>query len=133
MTGSTPSHVEVLTAEVRALMIGKRQVTLSVYRQLDTVEPEDCEPFGRVRDGQAASSQSRSYRPALSIVHVVGRSKTTGALVRARRVEPEHPAPWIERGLPPQPDAKKLAEYRRELAAYREWADLPLIVLAGLK
>jgi hypothetical protein len=29
------ARVDVLTAEVRALMVGSRQVTLSVYRQLD--------------------------------------------------------------------------------------------------
>jgi hypothetical protein len=44
------ARVDVLTAEVRALMVGSRQVTLSVYRQLDATAAEDCEPFGRVRD-----------------------------------------------------------------------------------
>lgn len=41
--------VDVLTAEVRAVMVGNRQVTLSVYRQLDWVEPDHIEPWGRVR------------------------------------------------------------------------------------
>ena len=41
--------VKVLTAEVRTLMVGSRQVTLSVYGQLDHAPPEYIEPFGRVR------------------------------------------------------------------------------------
>lgn len=40
--------VEVLTAEVRVLMVGSRQVTLSVYGQLDEVSPAQIRPFGRV-------------------------------------------------------------------------------------
>jgi hypothetical protein len=32
------AKVEVLTAEVRVLMVGSRQVTLSVYSQLDEVD-----------------------------------------------------------------------------------------------
>jgi hypothetical protein len=42
--------VEVLTAEVRVLQVGSRQVTLSVYRQLDHVPAAEIEPFGRVCD-----------------------------------------------------------------------------------
>lgn len=47
---ATSAKVEVLTAEVRALMVGSRQVTLSVFRQLDAVESDSISPFGRVRD-----------------------------------------------------------------------------------
>lgn len=42
--------VELLTAEVRVLQAGARQVTLSVFRQLDWVDPGEIEPFGRVSD-----------------------------------------------------------------------------------
>lgn len=44
--------VETLTAEVRVLMVGNRQVTLSVYRQLDEVDLMEIEPFGRVNDSK---------------------------------------------------------------------------------
>lgn len=44
--------VETLTAEVRVLMVGNRQVTLSVYRQLDKVDLMEIEPFGRVNDSK---------------------------------------------------------------------------------
>jgi hypothetical protein len=51
--GPKEARVEVLRAEVRVLMVGSRQVTLSVARQLDAVEPrkEQClkpvDPPGR--------------------------------------------------------------------------------------
>lgn len=41
--------VETLTAEVRVLMVGNRQITLSVFHQLDRCPAEDVKPFGRVR------------------------------------------------------------------------------------
>lgn len=64
--------IETLTAEVRAVMIGKRQVTLSVYRQLDDVPWADIEPFGRVRDSKDGSG-----------IYVVGRHRDTGVLSRS--------------------------------------------------
>jgi hypothetical protein len=72
---NTIATVKTLTAEVRVLMVGNRQVTLSVYRQLDEVEPDELEPFGRVND-----SKDRG-------LSVVGRSQTTGELVRANPVD----------------------------------------------
>jgi hypothetical protein len=70
---TTVATVKTLTAEVRVLMVGNRQVTLSVYRQLDIVEQDDIEPFGRVND-----SKDRG-------LWVVGRS-SSGDLVRAKAV-----------------------------------------------
>lgn len=71
--GSHTAEVTALTAEVRALMVGSRQVTLSVYRQLDWVgDDENFEPFGRVRDKFPSG------------VEMVGRDGETGSLVRAR-------------------------------------------------
>lgn len=64
--------VEVLTAEVRTLVVGNRQITQSVYRQLDAVEPEHIQPFGRVHEAKA-----------LGQLHVVGRSRLDGTLVRS--------------------------------------------------
>jgi hypothetical protein len=82
MGNSSTALVEVLTAEVHALMVGSRQVTLSVYRQLDQVPHDHCVPFGRVRD--AKDDPGEPYA-----VHVVGRHVTNGTLVRSyrRRVE----------------------------------------------
>lgn len=67
------ARVDVLTAEVRTLAVGRRQITMSVYRQLDKVAPPDIDPFGRVRDKLTADGY----------VEVVGKSRTDGSLVRS--------------------------------------------------
>jgi hypothetical protein len=72
----TTAEVQVLTAEVRVLMVGSRQVTLSVYRQLDSVDPEQIEAFGGVRDQQDKARQDECC--------VVGRGRDLGDLVRSR-------------------------------------------------
>lgn len=69
--------VETLTAEVRVLMVGSRQVTLSVYRQLDRHPSDQVRPFGRVSDKQDES------RYGCRNVFVVGCDVTTGVLVRS--------------------------------------------------
>jgi hypothetical protein len=61
--------VETLTAEVRVLMVGSRQVTLSVFRQLDWIDYDEIEPFGRVNEGDGRV--------------VVGKHTGTGVLARA--------------------------------------------------
>ena len=140
VTKNTTAAVEVLTAEVRVLMVGSRQVTMSVYNQLDLVADCQIEPFGRVAPKDA---QGR-------YVHVVGRSRVTGALVRARtptydgtRNDRER---WIryaavravecELGLSSHervPENLVRAEAGRLIEIEAEWSALPLIVLAGLR
>ncbi len=75
------ARVTTVTAEVRVLMVGSRQVTLSVAKQLDRVDLGEIDPFGRVRlgDGQ----------------HLIGRSRKDGALALAQFER--HPArvPYI--------------------------------------
>jgi len=75
---SVTATVETLTAEVRVLMVGRRQVTMSVFRQLDTVgwkEWKTLELFGRVRE---------TRKDEKKFLHVVGRVKDTGVLVRSK-------------------------------------------------
>lgn len=72
-TATATATVEVLTAEVRVLQVGSRQVTLSVYRQLDLVYPSKVEPFGRIRDRDDDPDR----------VYVVGRHVDDGSLVRS--------------------------------------------------
>ena len=108
MTTIETATVEVLTAEVRVLQVGRRQVTLSVFRQLDFVGPGDIEPFGRVRDPAPSGC-------CFAEVVVVGQDRDYGTLVRSH-IGPDHQAPSARLD---------------ELAA--EWAELPLIVLAGLR
>jgi len=68
--GKGTATVETLTAEVRVLMVGSRQVTLSVYNQLDLVPHARVEPFGRVNPKEGG-------------LWVVGRDSLTGTLVRS--------------------------------------------------
>jgi hypothetical protein len=78
--GFATATVETLTAEVRCLMVGSRQVTLSVYRQLDTVDHADAEALGRVRTGDK-SVPDRT-------IELVARRRTDGTLVRSTITPP---------------------------------------------
>lgn len=75
---SATATVETLTAEVRVLMVGNRQVTLSVARQLDEVDFVELSPFGRIR----------STREYTSAVEVIGKHRESGALARATVSQP---------------------------------------------
>jgi hypothetical protein len=139
VTDSTPgpdgqhdAHVQVLTAEMRTLMVGSRQVTMSVYNQLDEVDDHtEIEPFGRVcpKDGY----YWRTY--------VVGRDRKNGALVRSHTFSKKGIAQLATRGT--VWDGKNLVrpygwpsdeEDRVALVQLAsEWEALPLIVLAGLR
>lgn len=72
MSKTATATVEVLTAEVRVLMVGSRQITLSVSRQLDRVPWRRCNPFGRIRD-------NNDYHDKW----IIGVDTETGALVRS--------------------------------------------------
>jgi hypothetical protein len=114
---TTTARVDVLTAEVRVLMVGSRQVTMSVFEQLDPVEPGQIEPFGRVSRRRAhcpdpyyGSARTSPDCPG-DCIDVVGRHWSSGVLIRS--CVPAYGASHVK--------------YRRE------WAELELIVLAGLR
>jgi hypothetical protein len=137
---TTAARVEVLTAEVRVLMVGSRQVTLSVLAQLDAAAFDEIEPFGRVRPRSFSRFET----------HVVGRDGG-GALVRSWLPErvawpkdrdgalrPEWSGnylwisePWRERRLVFLPRVR--GREAEAMAAVLAWRELPLIVLAGLR
>lgn len=48
------AHLQVLTAGVGTLEVGSRQVTMSVYNQLDEVQFCHIELFGRARTAECA-------------------------------------------------------------------------------
>lgn len=108
--------METLTAEVNVLMVGSRQVTLSVFGQLDRVDWWQMEPLGRVRPKEQEYSE----------VHLVGRDKDTGALVRCRVADPLNdystPSTW-----------PKSLDRDEKRAVYAYFKSLKLIVLAGLR
>lgn len=117
-TGAYEAHVQVLTAEVRTLVVGSRQVTMSVYNQLDQVLPRDIEPFGRVNPKDVSDRS----------IWVIGREVATGALAQS----------YVRRSLEGLNDDFVKTCYadmtRQELAEVaKQWSALPLIVLAGLR
>lgn len=102
-------RVEPLVAEVRVLVVGKRQVTGGMYKQLDYVTPDLIEPFGRVR--------SSVYAMPNAHFEVVGRHCETAYLVRSDA--PVDPS-WRHQIPPGSPDLSKVPP---------KWHDLPLIIL----
>jgi hypothetical protein len=113
--------VEVLTAEVRVLMVGSRQITKSVFMQLDWVKPDDVDPMGRV---EPFSTHVQTA--------IIGASRFDGSLVRA----------LVKGGYPRFADE----DWRDDLLnriTEADWSErmerrakaqlLPLIVLAGLR
>lgn len=124
MSNQTTATVETLTAEVRVLMVGNRQVTKGVYLQLDYVRPPLITPFGRVNTGLRIDV----VRPWVdwtekeeAAVEVVGRDVESGELVRSylhqnhSRHQPKDMSPETWKALK------------------ERWVCLPLIVLAGLR
>lgn len=113
----TTATVETLTAEVRVLMVGNRQVTLSVYKQLDEYLSEPgWVNFGRVRSGTLYPHRYDCDRPWLKrmrVAHMEFVGSHNGELKRASLNKEEFGAVDID--------------VQRRLMA------LPLIVLAGLR
>jgi hypothetical protein len=73
--GTSTATIETLTAQVKTLQVGNRQITLGVVKQLDRNYYINLDPMGRVRSGR------KDYpRETESTTEVVGRNKTTGAL-----------------------------------------------------
>lgn len=73
--GVATATVETLVAEVRVLIVGSRQVTLSVARQLDNVDLSQMDPMGRISIFPDTPSDGG---------WVIGRDRRDGALVRAQ-------------------------------------------------
>ncbi len=102
------AEIQALTAQVRVLMVGSRQVTMSVFNQLDCVDLEEVVPMGRV--------QPRG--DGIDRLWMIG-ANSSGELVRACLFTNPPPGvsfadPWTEM-------------WKRKINS------LPLIVLAGLR
>lgn len=115
---TTDARVTTLTAEVRTLMVGSRQVTLSIYGQLDEVPLMAMSPFGRVRTRD-------KFAEGWEVIQVVGADRD-GRLVASR-------LSWLEaRDTYKDPGGR----WANRADGGRTWSDLmnlPLIVLAGLR
>jgi hypothetical protein len=86
MTDKDEARIETLTAEVRVLQVGSRQVTLSMFRQLDWATHTDVEPFGRVKTGDVPPGRPKigdgaSARTKSDYVEIIG--SAVGVLVRS--------------------------------------------------
>lgn len=121
-------------------MVGSRQITLSVFRQLDWVPWDKCEPMGRVND-----EKDKDY---LDIGFVVGKHKDSGVLCRARLRTPPKLTTHEQGRLRDLTNwgyhSSELEKLKKIGEVYDKWWDengllyfhfqeLPLIVLAGLK
>lgn len=136
---TTTATVETLTAEVRVLMVGNRQITVSVARQLDWFEVDDDEaqdfrPFGRVRTGDKSGER---FEPCRERDRGAQRGGNQGRW--GRWVSCEWDFEWIGRGSAGSLILVRMMgngltngddEWNRQIEA---WKELPLIVLAGLR
>lgn len=143
MSNNSEPSVEILTAEIRILQVGSKPVALSAARQLDSVDPSEIKPFGRVRIDP---------KPADGLIEVIG--SADGVLSRssasAREVDcPGYATRSLSRGYgPPQAVCPRhrntpasggagqhhaWTEYTPSQELHKEWQALPLIVLAGLR
>jgi hypothetical protein len=109
---TTTATIETLTAEVRTLVVGSRQITMSVAKQLDIVPIDQLRVFGRVRI--STDDVSAGY--------VIGADEQ-GTLALARFYKPAM-VEFLSKSEPELLDMQALHE-----AA----AAAPLIVLAGLR
>lgn len=143
-SGNEPA-VARLTAEIRVLQVGSKPVTLSAARQLDPVDGNEIQPFGRVRIDP---------KPTDGLIEVIG--SVNGILARsraqARQVECPGYAPSSPYSLsnyrkpqvvcPRHRDSSAMdaagrhhpwTDYTPSQEIYETWLALPLIVLAGLR
>jgi hypothetical protein len=122
----TTARVESVTAQVKTLVVGNRQITLSIAKQLDRVPILEMEPWGRV-----------NLTNEIDAVCVIGKHRETEALVLSCVNE------WGEEAH----TIPNLEDYNYETGTYRDktilplyppgttdqMKALPLIVLAGLR
>jgi hypothetical protein len=137
MSGKSTATVETLTAEVRVLMVGSRQVTLSVVRQLDIAKPDQIMPCGRVR--AARDFGAGDIEVVGSVNGVLARSfacKTTHRCygpVRDDGSYYKHCPEYVPGGINGEHPDHSWCSFSPSEETYNNWRTLPLIVLAGLR
>lgn len=134
MTTTDTAAVRTLTAEVRVLQVGNRQITQSVVKQLDVIRADRIEPFGRISTGAKVEEASGLKSPVE--IELVGRHPYSGELVKANVMSTVAPPGYFAR-LSASATNEEREEYRRRRdeweALCTRWRRLPLIVLAGLR
>jgi hypothetical protein len=120
--------IETVTAEIRVLRIDRRNVTLSMFRQLDEVSAWHIKPLGRVRSGvKYEGSYGAKYEAKLEVI-----GTRAGVLVKA--VVREHLDGVPGMGRPAHYESQDKKDRFDELEAQwkvrlLELRDLPLILL----
>ncbi len=132
MISAETAAAVTLTAEVRALDVGGARLTAAMLDQLDAAGWDEITPLGRVRPPGTDPAFTET-------VGASARAWDRGALVRSVLPVPELAAALADGGPPLTPDAAAWREYLLGLdpggrdavaAACRDWAELPLILLA---
>lgn len=102
--------VQTLVAEVRVLMVGSRQITLSVAKQLDRIPLSRLEAFGRIRVGGEGEL-------------AIGRDSADGSLAvaryAARRLLPVISSADLSKPLFYCPGGSVIPHQRQITVAYR--------------
>lgn len=126
--------VQTLTAEVRVLTYGTRQITKSVVAQLDAIRADAIQPFGRIRTGQKIAEPWGV--PELPELELIGRHPRTGVLVKANVMSTDRPPNYFA-SLPSMPTKEDREQYTELVDEWKSlclaWRALPLIVLAGAR
>jgi len=135
MSGTiSTATVETLTATVRVLMVGSRQVTLSVFKQLDMIDDlNNLAPMGRVRFHDPDAMNEDGYPEGIDQLWLVGTEKDSGHLVRAHVSRPVWPSPRDRYGKGWSHEQALEAYETHSLPEYMRYKELPLIILAGLR
>lgn len=127
--------VETLTAEVRVLQVGNRQITTSVANQLDHLDDTALiEPMGRVRLSSVKCILCKKANPFLGPQvpdYLIGSHKTTGDLILLGPCALLPAFKYIQDTYPPGKDVKDMKVFVAEVITWIR--KQPLIVLAGLR
>ena len=134
MTGITAAAVTI-TAAVRILEVGGARLTPGMLEQIDAAGWDEITPIGRVKPPGTDPAYTET-------VGASARGWDRGALARSVLPVPELAAALADGGPPPGPDAAAWREYLLGLdpdgrdavvAVCRDWAELPLILLADAR
>ena len=143
MSGRKTATIETLTAKVMVVLVGSKQVTSGVWRQLDHESWEKITPFGRVRP---PDEQPKT-------VYVIGAGENGNLRRSFLPTKMIQRKDWPTTALPKKPtpgaDDWGYIDYpnngysmfvrwadgdpQEAMAMAEEWLNLPLLILGGLR
>jgi len=129
--GTLTAAAVTVTAEVRVIDVGGARLTFGMLDQIDAAAWNEITPIGRIRPPGTDPAYTET-------VGASARGWDRGALARSVLPVPELAASLADGDPPPGPDAAAWRDYLLGLepeqrgavvAACRDWAELPLILL----